>query len=214
MPPAGGEEWSEVYVTRKEYKSVPCSADLEEPLGTVGAASDACRCVHCGKKGMSAQPQRIRAHIAGVAGNNTTVCPGPGAKRTSETPEEYNARCARFAAAKKRMQALIDKAAKEKAESEARLELDRRASGVGAAAQQPLFRPRHASAAQQEADEKLSLAFVVAGWAPNAVESPARSWWRRSQRCAGASCAALHVQRPAAPPARPSRIRPVRCAAA
>ena len=38
--------------------------------------------------------------------------------------------------------------------------------------QLPLWRARNASAAQQAADEALALAFITAGWAPNAVENP------------------------------------------
>jgi hypothetical protein len=79
MAPAA-EEWSEGYVLRKENKSKPYTPALECPLDTVGTASDTWRCLHCDCRGISAQPQRIRAHIAGLKGHGVNVCKGPPAK--------------------------------------------------------------------------------------------------------------------------------------
>ena len=172
MPPEGGEEWKHVFVLRKEHKHKTYSAALEEKAGTVGAAADTVRCVYCGKRGMSAQPQRIRAHIAGFKGQDVSVCPGPPPKAASETTEAFNARRVAFEAARAQMKQLWDELAAAAAEAARKRELDRRTSGVTAAVQQPLFRARNASAAQQEADEKLALAFVTAGLAPNVVENP------------------------------------------
>ena len=155
MPPEGGEEWKHVFVLRKEHKHKTYSAALEEKAGTVGAAADTVRCVYCGKRGMSAQPQRIRAHIAGFKGQDVSVCPGPPPKAASETTEAFNARRVAFEAARAQMKQLWDELAAAAAEAARKRELDRRTSGVNAAVQQPLFRARNASAAQQEADEKL-----------------------------------------------------------
>jgi len=160
-----------VAVLRRCYKDAPYSVRLEDPLGTVGTAADTVRCLHCGKKGMSAQPQRIRAHLAGVEGQGVTVCAGPPPKGTAESVEAFNARRVPWEAARARMKVLFAEAVAEKAAAEAKRELDLRTSGVGSAVQQPLFRARNASAAQQAADEKLALAFMAAGWAPHAVEN-------------------------------------------
>ena len=158
-------------VLKRCYKDAPYSQRLEDPPGTVGTAADTVRCRHCGKKGISAQPQRIRAHLAGVEGQGVTVCAGPPPKASAESVEAYTARRVPWEAARARMKVLSAEAAAEKAAAEARRELDRRTSGAGAAVQQPLFRARNASAAQQAADEKLALAFMIAGWAPHAVEN-------------------------------------------
>ena len=69
------------------------------------------------------------------------------------------------------MRVLFREAANEKAEAARTLALDRRTAGPDAAVQQVLFRPRNASAAQQSADEKVALACVIAGWAPNSLEN-------------------------------------------
>jgi hypothetical protein len=121
---------------------------------------------------MSAQAQRIRAHLAGAKGHDTTVCPGPPPKVTSETQEAYNARRVAFEAARARMKKLMADAASATAEASRKRELDRSTSSAHDKVQAPLFRPRNASAAQQAADEAVALAFVSAGWAPNAIENP------------------------------------------
>lgn len=160
-----------MFVLRKENKAKPYSADLEEAVGFVGRAGDVFRCMHCNTKGFSAQAPRIRAHIAGAEGHNIAVCVPPP-KATSETPEAYRARRVAFETARARMKVLMDEAAAAAAEAARKRELDRRTSSAHDMVQLPLWRARNASAAQQAADEALALAFITAGWAPNAVENP------------------------------------------